>query len=68
MSATFTAYATTYGAAKDVKNTRVNDMRDQFISLILDEATMDSGDEVLNIMAQYYQPDLGRCVIGLIKR
>ena len=42
-------------------------MRDQVISLNLDEATMDSGEKVLNTLAQYCQPDLGRCVIDLIK-
>ena len=66
LSATSMTYATTHGVAEDVKKTLVHDMRDQFISLNLDEATMDSGDKVLNILAQYYQPDLGRCVIDLI--
>lgn len=66
LSATSATYVTTHGVAEDVKKTIATNVKDQFISLNLDEATMDSGDKVLNILAQYFDPNLGKCVIDLI--
>lgn len=47
-------YTTTHGVAKSMKNDLTNILKDEALSLNIDEATNNAGDKVLNVLARYW--------------
>lgn len=63
ISRTSASYITTHGVARCFKDELKMKLKDRKLSLNIDEATNNTNDKILNIIAQYYDVESGRVVI-----